>query len=109
MLDPLQGSSFMVFHPSWGYFADEFGLLQFAVEEAGGEPSPDQLARLVSLADERNIHVIFISPQFSASSAEVLAAEIDGGTLQIDPLGSDWEDCLLTAARSIASAMEGTE
>ncbi len=109
MLDPLEGSSFIVFHPSWGYFADEFGLLQVAIEEAGNQPSPDQLARLVSLAEERSIRVIFISPQFSASSAGVLAAEIDGGTLQIDPLGSDWEDCLLTAARSIASAMEGTE
>jgi len=37
--------SFLVFHPSWGYFAKEFALNQVAVEIEGREPSPKELKR----------------------------------------------------------------
>src|SRR4030042_900784 len=30
-----KGYSFMAYHPAWGYFADEYGLRQLAVEEEG--------------------------------------------------------------------------
>lgn len=106
LLDPVSGSSFMVFHPSWGYFADEFGLVQVPVEVDGNEPSPEQLARLIDSAVGQNIGVVFVSPQFSSSSAEVIASEIGGITVQIDPLGADWEDGLMNAAARIAEALD---
>ncbi|MBD3798089.1 MAG: zinc ABC transporter substrate-binding protein, partial [Campylobacterales bacterium] len=33
-------TSFMVFHPSWGYFAKEYHLMQIAVEVEGKKPKP---------------------------------------------------------------------
>jgi zinc transport system substrate-binding protein len=38
-----KGSKFMVFHPSWGYFADEFGLTQLAIQTHGKNPKPKEL------------------------------------------------------------------
>ena len=42
--------NFMVYHPSWGYFAAEYGLTMIPVEVEGKEPSARDLAKLVDLA-----------------------------------------------------------
>ena len=36
----LTNRRFMVFHPSWGYFADTYGLIQVPIEHEGKEPGP---------------------------------------------------------------------
>ncbi len=102
LLDTLSGRSFIVFHPAWGYFADEFGLVQVPVESHGSEPSPGEMARLVDYARDNGISAIFVSPQFSTSSARAIASEIEGEVVQIDPLARDWADNLLRVAEQLA-------
>jgi zinc transport system substrate-binding protein len=102
LLDTLSSRSFMVFHPAWGYFADEFGLVQVPVETGGSEPSPGEMARLVDYARENGIRTVFVSPQFSTSSAGAIASEIHGGVARMDPLAPDWADNLARVAEMIA-------
>ena len=85
-----QGLQFMVFHPSWGYFARSYGLQQVPVEIEGKDPKPAQLKTLIEHAKKRKINVIFVQPQFSARSAERVAKEIGGQVIFADPLASDW-------------------
>lgn len=85
-----KGTRFMVFHPSWGYWAHEYGLEQVAVEVEGKEPKPAQLRELIEQAREENIHVIFAQPQFSVKSAGVIARELKGTVITIDPLAENW-------------------
>jgi len=89
---------FLVFHPSWGYFADRYGLTQIAVEEGGNEPSPTHLAKVIRHCREKGIRVVFVQPQFSQRSAEVIASEIGGHVVPLDPLAEDWEHNLRNAA-----------
>ena len=70
--------SFMVFHPAWGYFADAYGLRQIPIEIEGKAPKPAQLAALLETARENNVRVIFVQPQFSTKSAQLIAREIGG-------------------------------
>ncbi len=49
-LAPHSGRAMFVFHPAWGYFADEYGLRQVAVELEGKEPSDHELTELQRLA-----------------------------------------------------------
>ncbi|MBN2587606.1 MAG: zinc ABC transporter substrate-binding protein, partial [Candidatus Fermentibacteraceae bacterium] len=102
LLDTLSGRSFMVFHPAWGYFADEFGLIQVPVESGGSEPSPGEMALLVDYARANGISTIFVSPQFSTSSARAIASEIHGEVSHLDPLARDWADNLLRVAERLA-------
>ena len=51
---------FMVFHPSWGYLAHDYGLVQVPVEIEGKEPKPAQLKELIELARKEGIKVIFV-------------------------------------------------
>jgi zinc transport system substrate-binding protein len=89
----LQGSKgmrFMVFHPSWGYFAKEYGLEQVPIEIEGKAPKPAQLGELIRHARENGISIIFAQPQFSQKNAQVVAREIDGKVIFVDPLAEDW-------------------
>ncbi len=81
---------FMVFHPAFGYFARDYNLRQLAVEQAGKEPTADYIVRLIEEAKEHDVGVIFVSAQFSTKSAEVIAKEIGGKVVIIDPLAKDF-------------------
>ena len=91
----------MVFHPAWGYFANTYGLQQLAVEIEGKNPKPAQLRELIEHARENDIQVIFVQPQLSARSAEIIAREIDGQVVFADPLAEDWADNLRKVAQQI--------
>ncbi len=101
-----EGVHFMVFHPSWGYFADEYGLIQEPVEFAGKSPKPAQLAELVRMARADGIETILVQPQFSRKSAELVAREIGGKVVIADPLAVDWEENLKQVSRLIIRAAE---
>ncbi len=96
-----QGEHFMVFHPSWGYFARAYGLEQVAAEMEGKVPKPAQLKELIVRARVLDIKVIFVQPQFSTKSAELIAREIGGQVVFADPLAEDWPDNLRKVAQQI--------
>ena len=95
-----EGGQFMVFHPSWGYLADDYGLVQIPAEIEGKDPKPAQLAELISHAKEQNIKVVFAQPQFSKKSADVIAREIGGEVILIDPLEENWLENLREVAKT---------
>lgn len=96
---------FMVFHPSWGYFARAYGLGQVPVEVGGKEPKPANLNRLIQHAKKKGIKVVFVQPQFSTKSAEVIAKAIGGQITFADPLAPDWADSLRKVASSFKAAL----
>jgi len=71
-----KGTKFMVFHPSWGYFAQAYGLKQLPVELEGKSPKPKELIALIKEAREEQISAIFTQPEFSDSIAKVIANEL---------------------------------
>jgi zinc transport system substrate-binding protein len=99
-----KGEQFMVFHPSWGYFAEAYGLVQIPVEIEGKDPKPAQLQKLIRHARERQIKVVFVQPQFSAKSAELLSREIGGQIVYTDPLAENWAGNLREVARKFGAA-----
>jgi ABC-type Zn uptake system ZnuABC Zn-binding protein ZnuA len=80
---------FISFHSAWNYFARRYGLEEVASVEKfpGKEPSAKWLAELVKLADLHDIRVIFAEPQLGNKVAEIIAGEIGGKVLLLDPLG----------------------
>lgn len=105
IFDTRQGLQFMVFHPSWGYLADTYGLIQVPVEIEGKAPKPAQLKRLITHAKAKEIKVIFVQPQFSAKSAKLIAKAIDGVVIAADPLALDWAANLRRQAAQIKAAL----
>ena len=102
ILKPFEHKAFLVFHPSWGYFAKRYSLEEVAIESQGKEPKPKELVELIKDAKEHNIKIVFVSPQFSQKSAKTIANSINGSVLVIDPLAKDWEENLIKTAQKIA-------
>jgi len=81
---------FMIHHPSMGYFARDYGLTQLAVEIEGKESTPAGLAELVKEAEEHDVRVVFVSPQYNPANAEVIAREIGAEVIYLDVLARDY-------------------
>lgn len=103
--EELQTREFMVFHPAFGYFSDAYGLEQIPIEIEGKEPSARALQTLIETARDEGIKVIFVQKQFSARSAEVVAGEIGGEVVQVDPLARDYFTGMREMAQAFARAM----
>lgn len=104
-LGNIQSNKFIVFHPSWGYFARDFGLEQIPIEIEGSEPSAQELAGIIEEAAEENAQVIFAQPEFSTKTAEYIANEINGRVILISPLEENWLENLQKVANSFAEAL----
>lgn len=100
-LKDINNRSFMIFHPSWGYFAKDYNLTQIAIEVEGKEPTLQSLARTIEQAKEENINTIFVSPGFSSKAAEILTKEIGGTTEVLDSLAGNYIENLKITANKI--------
>jgi len=104
-LEGVRSRKFMVLHPSWGYFARDYGLEMIPIEVGGQEPSAAELAALIATAREEGIRAIFAQPEFSTRAAETIAREIGGEVLLISPLAPDWPDNLRHVARTLGEVL----
>ncbi|EKU97731.1 ABC-type metal ion transport system, periplasmic component/surface adhesin [Leptolyngbya sp. PCC 7375] len=101
----IENREFIVFHPAWGYFAQDYDLEQVPIEIGGQEPSAAELGELIQQANAENIKVIFAQPEFSTKSAETIATEIAGEVLFITPLAPNWSDNLLQVSQTFADVL----
>ncbi|NMO09648.1 metal ABC transporter solute-binding protein, Zn/Mn family [Methanobacterium subterraneum] len=92
----------MVYHPAWAYFCKDYNLQQISIQQDGKEPTPQALASLVDTARRENIKVIFVSPEFSTSNAKVIANEIEGKVVVVDPLSKDYLKNMQKVAEAFA-------
>lgn len=103
ILTTLKGSRrFMVFHPSWGYFAKAYNLEQVAVEVEGKEPKPRELIRLLKEAKEEKVKAIFTQPEFSDTVAKIIAKELQIPVVKVSPLSPEWSKNLIRISDTIA-------
>ncbi len=108
-LKPLEGSSVFVFHPSFGYFLDEFGIKQQAVETGGKEPTPKVLSELIKKAMAEKPSAIFVQAQFPVSAATTLADAVGAETIALDPLAENWLDNIKAMGESLIKKSGGAE
>ncbi len=95
-------SKFIVLHPSWGYFANQYNLVQVAVEVEGKSPKPKEMMMIIDEAKEEKAKVIFTQPEFSDKMAQIIAKETNIAVNKISPLSSDWSENLIGMAKAIA-------
>jgi len=98
-----KGARFMVFHPSWGYFAKEYGLVQLPIEVEGKNPKPKMVAKLIQRARAEDIQALFTAPEFSSKTAKLIANEIGVPVVKISPLAPNWRENLLKLAKAISA------
>lgn len=105
-LSPLKGQTIYVYHPSFGYFFDNFGIKQEAVEMGGKEPTQKNLAELIKKAQQDGAKIIFVQKQFSTAAAKTVAKAIGGVVVEIDPLAPDWLENIKVMGAALKQAVK---
>lgn len=105
-LKDIKKREFVVYHPSWGYFANRYDLVQVSIEMGGKEPKPAQLAKLIENVKKSRIKAIFVAPQFSQKSAKAIAKESGATVTEIDQLPYEWYETMKKSADAIADSLK---
>jgi zinc transport system substrate-binding protein len=95
-------TKFMVFHPSWGYFAKEYNLTQFPIQIQGKKLKPKELIYIIKKARDEHIKAIFAQPEFSDKTALQIAKELQIPVIKATPLSPNWSQNLINFAKAIA-------
>ncbi len=106
LLEDLEGENLLVFHPSFGYFTDAYGLKQVAIETMGKSPKGKVLSNIIKFAKKQKTRVIFAQPQFDRNTAQKIASAINGVVVFIDPLAYDYMANMVNIAQSIAGVLK---
>jgi len=84
-----ENKAFLTDHPTWGYFADEFGLRMLSIEVDGKAPSDAELTRLQRECRSAKIDFVLTQPQFLGSRAKNVGEVLGAVLVQIDPQGPE--------------------
>lgn len=102
---PNAQKKFLVYHPAFEYFAQEFGLEEFSIEHDGKELKGADLSKLIQNIKLYGLKVIFIQPQFSKQRVQLLSKELNMRIIELDPLKDLWLDSMQTYACQIAFSL----
>jgi len=96
--------TWVTYHPSWRYFAADYGLTLLTIEEDGKEPSARHLAEVIGQARAAGVAVVFAEPQHDVRSAQTLAQTLGARLETVDPLREDWAETLREAAAKLSGS-----
>jgi zinc transport system substrate-binding protein len=94
--------AFVIYHPALAYFARDYGLSQYCVENDGKEPSPEQIKELVETVKNLQVKVIFVQQEFDLKNAGAVARETGCKLVVINPLSYNWDEEMIHIAQALA-------
>ena len=106
LLKEKNNRKFIAFHPAFGYFANDYSLTMYALEEHGKEADAKHMAEMIDLAKKEKIKVIFYQAETSGHQAQAFAEELKGKAVCLEPLAADYTENLKKMATTLAGAMK---
>ena len=97
---------FIVYHPAFGYFADDYNLTMVALEEEGKEADPRRFREVIDMAKEKGIKVIFYQEDIDGRQSRTFAEELGGQAEKVSPMATDYVENLLRMARTFAMVLK---
>lgn len=98
--------SFIVYHPSMGYFADDYGLTMITLEEEGKAANARHIQQVIDEARQNNIKAIFYQAEMDSKQARTLAQELGGEARLIAPLAPDYINNLRQTAQLFSQVLK---
>jgi zinc transport system substrate-binding protein len=112
ILEPVKGRAVLLFHPSFQYLLNRYGLEMAGTIEPfpGREPSPKALHELIKKVKRLGIGAVFTEPQLSRRPAQVIAEAAGLELYELDPIGggegrATYEELILYNAHTLATAL----
>jgi len=106
MLAGYTNRNFIIYHPSFGYFAHDYDLTQIPIEHEGKEPTSPVIEEAINQANEHSLQYVYVAQQFVTTHAQTIADEIGGSLLEVDPLPADYISSMEDLVVQIAKELE---
>ena len=106
IFESLSNKAFIMYHPSFGYFADDYKLDMHAIEAEGKKATIKELEYIIELAKSEQIKYVFYQEEFDAQQAEIVAKEIGGETINVAPLSGDYINNLKSIAEKMKNILD---
>ena len=103
---PIKGKIMLVYHPTFSYFAKEYGLKQIAIESHGKKITPSNLKRIIIKVKKLGVKTIFTQPEFSQKNIQTIAKAIKGKVIILNPLNPDYIKSMRNLAATIKLNMK---
>jgi len=105
LLADVPNKTFIIYHPSLGYFADDYGLVMIAIEEEGKEATIESIQKIIDVAKGKNIKVVFYQAEHDSKQAKTIAEELNGKTVLLDPLAPNYLENMYKIAETFADIL----
>ena len=106
LLSPMANRTFIVYHPAFGYFAEDYNLTMVALEEEGKEADPRRMREVIDMAREKGIKIIFYQEDIDGRQSRTFAEELGGRAEKISPMATNYVDNIRRMARSFAEGLK---
>ena len=103
MIDKMDNKTFMVYHGSYGYFAEDYNLIMISLEADGKSATAQRMQEVIEFAQREGITAIFYQDEFDDNQARVIANEIDGSVMEATPLSADYINGLKEFAKTLSN------
>lgn len=107
IIENLKPGKFLIYHPSLGYFSEQYGLTQIPIENEGKEPSAVYMKTLMDTLKGKNIGIVLYQEQLSKSAVESIAKELKIEMKSFDPLAYDWLENMKKIVALIKQSTDG--
>lgn len=102
----LENKRFIVYHPAFGYLAEDYGLSMYALQEEGKDETIRQYADKIGLARQHKLKTVFYQEEVDSRQVEAFAREIGGNSVRLSPLAEDYINNMKAMAQAISEAMQ---
>ena len=97
LLRPVRGTAFVVWHPTFSYFARDYDLRQIAVDD-GHELSGAHLREVLDDISGSGARVMVLQRCVDSAQAQAIARELGLTTVEVDIMSDNWENELIKLA-----------
>ncbi|NLD48317.1 MAG: zinc ABC transporter solute-binding protein [Clostridiaceae bacterium] len=104
LFDKLKNKTFIMYHPSLGYFADDYNLSMLSIQTEGKDAAPNDMQRVIDIAKKQEVKTVFYQTEIDSRQSQVLASEIGGKVVSIAPLSPEYISSLKKIAAEIYSS-----
>ncbi len=101
IVDKMPNKTFMIYHGSYGYFADDYGLTMISLEADGKAATAARMQEVIDMALQQGITTMFYQDEFDDNQAKTIAEEIDGTVMRAAPLSENYTEELKNFAEAL--------
>lgn len=89
MIGASEANSFIIYHPAFTYYANDYGIKQISIEDEGKEPSIQHLKEVITRAKAEGITKILYQSEFSTTTINTAVQDTGTEAVEVNPLSED--------------------